>query len=243
MKRIKRLRPLLISAAVLLLLGLAAFIAYASGAVQLNKPDAAYPRGVDVSSYQGNIDWQRLESQDIDFAFIKATEGAIYFDDKFAANVQNVSQTGILYSPYHFFSFESEGIQQAVNYISVVGDNCGSLPPVVDVELYGDFKSSPKSADEVVPQLRTMLEQLEGYYGVKPIIYTTSKAYELYIGDNFSEYMLWYRSVFTEPKLSCAFWQYSDKGKLDGYKGSERFIDLNVFIGSREELEKLGAGK
>lgn len=216
------------------------FVLFYLRILKINTPGDEYPvKGVDVSSYQGDIDWQVL-STGLDFAFIKATEGSKHIDGNFAYNYNEAQQTDLWISAYHFFSFDSGGDTQAENYISNVERCDRMLPPVVDVELYGDYLTEPKSADEVVPELRTLLEELEKQYGAKPIIYATGTAYNLYVKENFSDYDIWMRSVYFKPGKDSrwTFWQYSDTGLLDGYSGEEKHIDLNVFNGSREDFEK-----
>ena len=93
--------------------------------------------GVDVSSYQADIDMNRLKEQDIQFIYIKATEGNGSQDKRFAENWKNAQDAGLLSGAYHFFSYDSEGRTQAENFINTVGpDLNGRLIPVVDVEYY-----------------------------------------------------------------------------------------------------------
>ncbi len=200
---------------------------------------ARYPvRGVDVSEYQGDIDWQTL-SGGLDFAFVKATEGAGNQDPAFERNFRAAAEAGLLTGAYHFFSFESDGAAQAENFIQTAGDLSGRLSPVVDVELYGAFKSSPPEKEDVRAQLDALLKALEARYGVKPILYATSASWSMYLQDGYSEYPLWIRDVYWIPGMAFAFWQYSDRGRLAGYDGPEKFIDLDVFGGSKDALEAL----
>lgn len=193
--------------------------------------------GVDVSHYQGVIDWSAIEDQDISFAFIKATEGSGHIDESAAYNLEKAAETDIKISAYHFFSFDSPGETQADNYISMVSSEAIDMPPVVDIEYYGDKKSNKPTAEECEEILRPLLERLEEYYGTKPIIYTTLSVYNRYVRENFSDYPLWIRNVFCEPQfISWKFWQYSDKGELYGFTGEEKYIDLNVYNGSEEEF-------
>jgi lysozyme len=216
------------------------------GDIIANIPDPdRYPVcGVDVSRYQGNIDWQVIASQDITFAFIKATEGSSHQDPNFYVNWQGARESGIYVGAYHFFSFESEGATQAQNFIDTVGELDGTLPPVVDIEFYGDYAENPLSVSETRKILDDLLDTLEAYYGVKPIIYTTTKAYYRYIsGGGYGDYLLWIRNTYKKPFMRWTFWQYSDEGKLDGYDGlqadhTEMYIDLNVYNGSREAFLK-----
>ena len=216
-----------------------------NGEIIANIPDPEkYPvMGVDVSRYQGKIDWSVIASQKVTFAFNKATEGSSHQDPCFAENWQEVKKTNIYSGAYHFFSFESSGETQAQNFIQTVGDlENTNLPPVVDLEFYGDYSDSPLSRKETQEILDALLKQLEEYYHVKPIIYTTTKAYYHYmLGGGYSDYPLWFRNTYQEPFVNWSFWQYSDKGKLNGYDGvqqdcREMCIDLNVYHSSYESF-------
>ncbi len=211
-----------------------------------NIPDPQkYPvMGVDVSRYQGNIDWPVIASQNVTFAFIKATEGSSHQDPCFTENWDAVKNTNIYAGAYHFFSYESSGETQAQNFINTVGDLSNTnLPPVIDLEFYGNYSSSPLSRKETQEILNALLCHLENYYHVKPIIYTTTKAYYHYLlGGGYSDYPLWFRNTYQEPAVvDWSFWQYSDEGKLAGYDGiqtdhTEMFIDLNVYHSSYESF-------
>lgn len=199
--------------------------------------------GVDVSHYQGTIDWQTLSQQGLDFAVIKATEGSTHIDDRFDENWQAAEQTHLYLGAYHFFSFDSEGDRQAASYIETVGSLDGKLAPVVDVEYYGTKKSNPPERAEVIKKLKDLLDTLEQHYQIKPIIYTTFTVYNDYIKGEFEGYPLWVRSIYCPPAVlfgnKWSFWQYMDTAMLDGYVGDQKYIDVNVFNGTREDLEEL----
>jgi len=199
--------------------------------------------GVDVSHYQGAIDWEVLSQQNLDFAIIKATEGSTHVDERFLDNWQAAEQTHLALGAYHFFSFDSEGDRQAASYIETVGNLNGKLAPVIDVEYYGDKRSNPPERSDVVENLGLMLEVLEQHYEIKPIIYTTYTVYNDYIKGEFEEYPLWVRSVYCPPTVlfgnRWSFWQYMDTAMLEGYVSDQKYIDVNVFKGSKQELEKL----
>lgn len=199
--------------------------------------------GVDVSHYQGTVDWEKMEEQDLHFAMIKATEGSGHLDECFYTNWEDAAQTGLCIGAYHFFSFDSEGEKQANFYIDMVGDLNGKLAPVIDVEYYGDKRSNPPQKAEVIKNLGAMLDTLEEHYQVKPIIYTTYTIYNNYIRGEFQGYPLWVRSIYCPPTVlfgnQWSFWQYKDNAVLEGYDGDEEHIDMNVFRGTRQELEEL----
>ena len=182
-------------------------ILWYNGLIWPNTPSKKkYPvRGVDVSSYQGEIDWETLENQDIDFAFIKA------------------------------------GITQAENFIKTVPKTQNMLPPVIDLEFYAQHGSDPPEKEETRYNLQKMIDAVYDYYGLMPVIYVTDITYELYIKGYFDDNDIWIRSIFTKAELpderKWTFWQYCNRGRLDGYDGAEQYIDLNVFNGTKEEFE------
>ncbi len=189
-------------------------------------------RGVDISSYQGEVDMKSLANQGVRFIYMKATEGSNHVDKTFEANWLNVAKTDIKAGAYHFFSFESGGETQADNYIRTVGSLDERLIPAVDVELYGKFTTNPPEKDAVTKQLKIFLAVLEDKYKVKPLVYAQKDIYDKYLREDFKEYPLWIRNVyypvFMDFGENWTLWQYKDRGELEGYKGDEKYIDLNI---------------
>ncbi len=230
---------------VITILSTCCIIAYMiyNGTILLNNPSPVdYPiRGVDVSTYQGDIDWEVLSAQGISFAFIKATEGSSLVDPHFNFNYSEAQKQGISIGAYHFFSYDSPAETQAENFINTVTPFEGMLPPVIDLEFYGDNEKNPPSRDYVDEQLNILLNEIEEHYGLKPIIYATEKSYQLFLSGAYKHYDIWIRDVYFYPKLSdgrdWTFWQYTNRAKLKGYSGREKYIDLNVFCGSKDEFD------
>lgn len=211
------------------------------GIIHINNPDSEkYPIvGVDVSSYQGTIDWETLASQNIRFAFIKATEGSSFVDSYFEKNWSDASETTLRVGAYHFFSFESSGDTQANLFCSTVTYVDNMLPPVIDVEYYGKYKSEKDiSIFDVKNELRVLVDRITASYGMNPIIYASKETYDTIIKEDFNNCDLWIRSVYSEVRgdIDWDFWQYSDRHILHGYSGEERFIDMNVFFGTADEF-------
>ncbi len=199
--------------------------------------------GVDISSYQADVDMEKLKEQDIHFVYIKATEGSTHQDDKFAVNWENAEKAGLPSGAYHFFSFDTPGNTQAENYIKTVGDDLkGRLLPVVDVEYYGDKEKNPPAKEDVVRELTVYLNTLEEHYGTKPMIYTGAKIYDNYLQDFSGDYKMWISSFYTplswNYKGDWYIWQYLNRGKLEGYTGGEKYIDLNV-LNKEKDLNDL----
>lgn len=211
-------------------------------------PDEANPPqweifGVDVSTYQGDVDWPALAGQGVDFAFIKATEGSSLQDRQFSNNWYHAQEAGVRVGAYHFFSYDSPGETQAENFIEMVPVTPEALPPVVDIEFYGDKLKNLPEKGAVKAVLDPLLARLEEHYGVKPILYVTYRSYALYLREGYGGYPLWVSLPTVAPlDKGWTFWQYSHTGMLEGYTGTQKHIDFNVFRGSEEEFRAFGLG-
>ena len=192
-------------------------------------------RGVDVSSYQGDINWNVLAKQGISFAFIKATEGSDDVDAKFKRNWQLAKKAGMPRGAYHFFNAYRSGKEQAANFIETVNLSAGDLPPVLDVELSGGI------AKELLQQrVSEWLAVVEAHYKIKPIIYTGANFYTNFLGEKFDLYPLWvaHYLVKDKPRINrnWTFWQHNEAGHVNGI---DAFVDFNVFNGDSTDFKKL----
>ena len=193
--------------------------------------------GIDVSHHQVDIDWDTVALQNIDFAFIKATEGRDFKDNCFTHNWQELKRVNIKRGAYHFFHPNLSAEVQAKNFINTVDMHFGDLPPVLDFEVTNNVAKA-----EVLEQLQIWLNLIEEHYKIRPIIYTNQKLYFKYLLNNFKEYPIWMARYNTiEPTMlsqkEWSFWQYGNKGSVKGIKG---FVDLNVFKGSLLDIENMG---
>ena len=193
--------------------------------------------GIDVSHYQGNIDWQRLtqtrQSQfPIHFIFMKASEGGDYGDRVFQANFDSAKAYGFIRGAYHFYNPKTDPVRQADFFINSVKLDTGDLPPVLDIEKRGD------DARTLRRDLKIWLDKIERHYKVKPILYTSYKFKTRYLNDSiFDSYPYWIAHYYVdsvEYKGNWKFWQHTDVGTLPGIREK---VDLNIFNGSLEELK------
>jgi lysozyme len=210
---------------------------YASGYLRFNYPSKArFPvRGIDVSHHQAGIDWQRVQSARLDFAFIKASEGADHRDREFTANWAGAESAGIARGAYHFFTFCTPGEAQAQNFLDAVGASRGELPLAVDVEFAGNCRSW-RSIDDIRMELRVFLDRIERSDGRRPVIYAPRDAYGRILAGHVEEYPLWLRNIVREPRIApWRVWQYADNGRVPGIS---TLTDLNVFRGTKEEFRR-----
>ncbi len=186
--------------------------------------------GVDVSNHQGDIDWERVAGDDMEFAYIKATEGGDFVDDWFERNWEGAGAAGLDRGAYHFFTLCRPGDEQAANFLGVVPHDPDALPPVVDLELAGNCSDRPDRA-WVERELGAFLDAVES---------ATEQTVVLYVGDDFEgEYHLrdeldrpiWHRRVLIRPDVDGWWiWQVQGHASIDGIDGG---ADLNVMRGSR----------
>ncbi|MBQ5706215.1 MAG: glycoside hydrolase family 25 protein [Bacteroidaceae bacterium] len=195
--------------------------------------------GIDVSRHQGDIDWERLSTghhpdAPISFVYIKASEGSDFKDVKFKENFENARKHGFVRGAYHYFSTTSSGLSQANLFISMVKLRKGDLPPVLDIE------EKPKNKKKYIEEVKVWLKKVEEHYGVKPIIYASSKYKQKYLDDPFfKEYPSWVAHYYI-PELrkgeEWLMWQCTDLGVLPGIKEK---VDINIFNGSKKQFENL----
>ncbi|WP_373125595.1 glycoside hydrolase family 25 protein [Bacteroides sp. HPS0048] len=196
--------------------------------------------GIDISHYQGDIDWlelmqSRLTDYPIEFVFMKATEGGDHGDDTFARNFSEAGKHGFIRGAYHFFSPKTDPLKQADFFIRTVKLAPGDLPPVLDVEVTGK-----KTKKELQQNIKRWLDRVEAHYGVKPILYTSYKFKTRYLDDSiFNTYPYWIAHYYVDSvkyEGKWHFWQHSDVGTVPGI---DEDVDLNVFNGSLEELKRM----
>ena len=211
--------------------------------------DAEYPEGyeihgIDISHYQGEIDWEQLKNAMIEgcpvrFVIIKSTEGASRLDDHFRENFNQVRDYGFIRGVYHFWSNKSSAREQAYYFLDKVHLTEGDLPPVLDIE----HKPADKSVDDFQRDVLTWLHIVEDKYHTKPIIYTYYKFKEKYLSAPvFDDYPYWIAHYYVDKvqyQGKWKFWQHTDAGKLPGIKG---YVDFNIYNGSFYDLRKLCIG-
>lgn len=195
--------------------------------------------GIDVSRHQGEIDWEALKKGNhpdapISFVYVKASEGSDFKDKKFEQNFENARKHGFMRGAYHYFSTTSSGVSQANLFISMVKLHPGDLPPVLDIE------EKPKNKKKYIEEVKIWLKKVEEHYGVKPIVYASSKYKKKYLDDPFfKEYPSWVAHYYI-PELTDGeewlMWQCTDIGVIPGIKEK---VDINIFNGTEKQLKEL----
>ena len=194
--------------------------------------------GVDVSRWQGRIDWLKLRGQGANFVYIKATDGGDHLDPMFKRNWRDAHEAGLRRGAYHFFYWCRTAGEQADWFIRNVPKVEGALPPVIDVEYNGESRCKKRlKPARIREKMQVFMDRLEAHYGQRPIIYTAPDFYRDNLQGAFPNHPFWLRSVAAHPSeiypgRNWVFWQYSGSGLSHGVEGR---IDLNVFRGSEGE--------
>lgn len=198
-----------------------------------SQPKAA---GIDVSHYQGTINWSSVKQAGIAFAYAKATDGSTNIDSQFKTNWPGMKTAGLLRGAYHFFEPTSDATAQANNFIHTVGSlQPTDLPPVIDVEV-----SNGVSNSQMISGVTTWLNLVKQGLGRTPMIYTMASFWNAHLNDQFGSYPLWIAHYDVQsPTIprgwsQWAFWQHSQSGSVSGVTGN---IDLDWFNGSLATLQ------
>ncbi|MEO9235846.1 MAG: GH25 family lysozyme [Polyangiaceae bacterium] len=196
-------------------------------------------QGIDVSHYDGTIDWNAVQGGGIDFAIAKATEGTTFTDPQFAANWAGMQDAGVVRGAYHFFHPELDPDTQAAFVVSTVGPLAPEdLPLILDLETNGG-----ESETVVVANALTFLTDVEAATGRTPIIYTSNRVIATVSGGSpkFAHYPLWDAQygvgcpTIPAPWTTWNIWQTNDNGTIAGVSGTGN-VDVDTFNGTIDDL-------
>lgn len=196
--------------------------------------------GVDLSKWQGAVDFAQIKQAGNAYVFIKATQGATGADPNYARNIGAARAAGLAAGSYHFYTTNDTAEVQFAQFAKTASVQHGDLPPVVDLEVLSS-NSLPDLATEVV----RFLNLLEKQYGAKPIIYSGRNFANEYL-KGLADYPLWLAEYNNDPSpqlpldwSAWTFWQYSQSGSVAGVSGQ---VDLDRFNGDRERFRALLIG-
>lgn len=225
---------------VCLLLGFAAYWAYTQFMTTppYVDPERFPVRGIDVSAHNGDIDFNRAARDGVEFVFIKATEGGDFKDRNFRINYEKARLAGLKKGVYHFFRFDRDGVEQALNLMKAVGNRKPELGLVIDVEKAGNADSIP---NEIIARRLSQMVDYLNLLGHRVMFYTNRDGYYDYLAENFPGHPLWICGFSQNPiNAEWTFWQFNHRGKVDGIKGD---VDMNAFCGSRSDWKRFLQGE
>ena len=193
-------------------------------------------KGIDVSKYQGEIDWEKVAEDDVEYAFIRLgirgyTKGEILEDENFEDNIKGARRNNIDVGIYFFSQATSvaEAEEEAQYVLDAIEPYRVAYPVVIDVEAVSNTNARTK---ELTKQERTQYciafcEKIKNA-GYKPMIYGNLKSFMLLLDlEELEEYDKWFAYYDEEMYYPYDFkiWQYTDTGKVDGI---DTDVDLNI---------------
>lgn len=178
-------------------------------------------RGIDVSKYQGTINWTKVaKDSTIKFVYIKATEGASIQDPMYRTNITKAKKAGLLVGSYHLYSSKTTAYQQMANIRKMIKKSEQDLIPVLDIEGHHSGRLYMERVDK-------LLELMENEYGVKPIIYTSERVYKTHFaGKKYAKYHIFIANYRGYPTTRFTLWQYTETGHVSGISG---YVDISKF--------------
>ncbi len=189
--------------------------------------------GIDISKYQGTVNFKSVRAAGVRYIFVRATEGNTYQDPDFKSNFASARANGLAVSAYHFYETNDAPDTQLENYTSLVSLHPGDLPPVIDIE-----KLHNQDQSDLTENLKTFLSGLESHYKVKPIIYSGRNFSNAYLTE-FGDYPLWLAEYGVDiPRLPTGwndwtFWQWSQSSTIKGIDGT---VDADRFNGDESQF-------
>ena len=202
--------------------------------------------GIDVSHFQGDIDWKETQEMGVAFAYTKATQGDEYTDPKFDTNWKALRNTGIYRGAYHFYMAGKDPEKQADHFIMTVGQlEKGDMPPMLDLEEGGISMAKDIDIDTYQKNVLKWLKRVEQALDIKPIIYTDHPFGSKYLtSPDFASYGLWIADWENRksPLLPAVWnnnwliWQRTERGTEEGIQGD---VDKDLFNGSFKDLKSL----
>ena len=204
--------------------------------------------GIDVSHWEGAINWDTVAASGVAFSFMKATQGTTYVDDTFATNWSETRRTGVMRGAYHFFCPKMDGVAQANHFLATMGAmESDDLPPVLDVEICPTATCGSAcdwvgvSCATVVSRIQAFVDRVRTVTGHTPMIYTGIGTWEdtVCASPAFDTLPLWVANYgVTCPSVPVAwsdwdFWQTGDGGRVPGISAA---VDMNVFNGDLTAL-------
>jgi lysozyme len=200
-------------------------------------------RGIDVSQWQGKIDWAKVRASGIFYAFIRVTKAFDFHerpmadrDSRGRENWLAANDARVARGAYHLWMPDMDPKRQADVFLKTLDEyGAGEMTPVIDVEVSCDMP-----AEEITDRLCEFVDLVHPHIGKMPTIYTMpSFAKNRLVASRLSEMPLWISHVNTSKPITPAgwkrwdFWQWSWTGRVNGIKGN---VDQNVYCGNDAEF-------
>jgi GH25 family lysozyme M1 (1,4-beta-N-acetylmuramidase) len=196
-------------------------------------------QGIDVSHWQGTVNWTSVKNSGRKFAFCKATEGTTYTDPQFSANWSHMKSAGLIRGAYHFGRPGTDPTAQADYFCNVVKPTSGDLQMTLDIET-----TDGKSSSQVRSWIVSFINRIQYRTGRPGIIYTGFYFWRDSAGNGSNlNCPLWLAAYVSDPSAyvpaawsTWSFWQYTSSGSVPGVSGN---VDRDAWNGTLTGLKNL----
>ena len=185
------------------------------------------PDMIDVSHWQGEIDWKKVYDSGIRYAYIKISQGNSLADDRCRENIRKARAAGIRVGVYHFFTTKCSAEEQFRWFCKLYREEEMDLRPMLDVE-----RNTGWSKEQLQRSVKCFMDACEAKFGYRPVLYSYQIFYNRWLASAFWQETLMLalyredRAPVTDGKGHASIWQYSDHGRINGIKGR---VDMNKF--------------
>ena len=211
--------------------------------ISYNDENYRIVHGIDVSKWQGNINWEKVKADGYEFVIIRmgyrgySEAGGLAIDEMFYKNIQGAQAAGLNVGVYFFSQAinETEALEEAEFVLDALEGYELQYPIVYDPELIRDqpARTNDVTGEQFTKNTIVFCEAIQAA-GYEPMIYS-NMVWEAFLFDmtQLQEYPFWYADYEPIPQTPYDFviWQYSETGTVDGISGN---VDLNIMF---EEIE------
>jgi len=204
--------------------------------------------GLDVSHWQGTIDWAQVAASGKRFVIAKATEGRTSNDPMYATNRAGATAAGLAFTAYHFArpdASSGDAVAEADHFVDVAQLGPGTLRPVLDIERTGGLGPAALTTWALA-----WLDEVTARLGVRPMVYTSPNGWKVRFGDTTAIADAGYSVLWVahwkvaSPTVPAddwsgygwRFWQYTDCGSVPGIAGC---VDLDWYDGTDLGLDTI----
>ena len=206
--------------------------------------DSKLYNGIDVSSWQGYIDFSKVKNDGIDVVYIKATEGTYYTDPYFMQNYNNAKANGLKVGFYHYLTARTneQAIDEARFFVSTISSTSPDCRLAMDFEVFGSL-----TPYEVTNISNTFLEEVKKLSGKDVVIYSNSYSAKATFGIELTKYPLWVANYYVENPSPNGKWenwvgfQYTDIGVVSGISGNvdKDYFTNGIFLSENTEVPEV----
>ncbi len=195
-------------------------------------------RGIDVSKFQGNIDWQQVRDSGVEFVILRLGirgygSGELKMDERFMDNYYGATEAGIKVGVYFFSAAinETEAVEEADYVLRAIQGLAIEMPVVFDTEpiLYDDARTDDLTPDQLTKITCAFCDRIRAN-GYEPMIYANSKRFTTVLHlEELEAYDKWLADYRDKPDYPYAFkmWQFTEKGSVPGISGN---VDIDLYF-------------